>query len=325
MSVHAMHPRRRRLWPAILSGVLAVALVAAVVAVLLVRRNETDATASPLMLADGVSAGGSLTGEARTLADAVVKRGLECSARFTSAEGGHAGCFAYHSPSRTTASVTYQYRPDGTVTAINIQVQGTGETGPSIRALTATVGKILFPADMPKVNEVFDIWAGGAGGSWGELWVQGRGPKTQVSGKKRGAQQLKVPVLHLDTTEPGLAKDLTADGYTCTPDNETCQGKYDGKPGLALKFSGPDTGLTYLVATAATGATTEKAFDQLRTAVFSHLNGAAVAPVQDWVSQHLDGRSHIAYVAGWRVDLEVSAGKQIRLTLFNEEVWMVMT
>jgi len=318
-------PPRRRLWPAVLSGVLAGLLVVAVIAVVLVRRGDTDPAASPLVLAEGVSAGGSVTGQARTLAGALAGRGLECSARFTSAEGGHTGCFAYQSATRTTSSVIYQYRPDGTVIAFLIKIQGRGETGPALRSLSATLGQVVFPADLAKVNGVLDNWGFGTEGQWGKFEVVPRGDKRQVSGQKLSTQQMKVPVLHLDTTEPELAKDLTAGGYTCTPDNETCQGKYAEQPGLALKFSGPDTGITYLVATAATGATTDKAFEQLWSTVFGHLHGDAVAPVQTWVSQHLDGRSHIAYVAGWRVDLEVAPGKQIGLTLFNEEIWLVMS
>jgi hypothetical protein len=75
----------------------------------------------------------------------------------------------------------------------------------------------------------------------------------------------------------------------------------------AVKFSGPDTGITYLVATAASGATTRQAFDELTTTLFGHLQGAAVETVRDWLSQHLDGRSHMAYVAGRRVDLEATS------------------
>ncbi|MFI6828073.1 hypothetical protein ACIBG5_13295 [Kribbella sp. NPDC050241] len=322
-------PARRRRRPAVLSGVLAAVLVVAVVAVILVWRSGDTATTgaadSQLLLADGVTAGGSITGQARTLADALTERGLECSARFTSAEGGHSGCFAYRSASRTTSSVAFQYEPDGTVTAFALKVRATGDTASALRSLAAAVGDVVFPADLTNVGVVLQNWGGAPEGTWGKYEIISRGPKTQVNGAKLGSSQLEVPVLHLDTTEPDLAKALTADGYTCTADNETCQGKYAGRPGLALKFSGPDTGITYLVATAATGATTGKAFEQLRTTAFGHLQGDAVAPVQDWVSRHLDGRSHIAYVAGWRVDLEVTPGRQIRLTLFNEEIWLVMS
>ena len=149
-------------------------------------------------------------------------------------------------------------------------------------------------------------------GAWGKYEIVSRGPKTEVSAAKLNSTQIKVPALHLDTTESGLADALRADGLSCTADNETCQ----RKPGLAVKFSAPEAGITYLVATAATSAD----FQQ----VLRHLSGHAVQPLRDWVNQHLDGRSHIAYVAGWRVDLQV-VGQQLRLTLFNEEVWLVMS
>jgi hypothetical protein len=93
-----------------------------------------------------------------------------------------------------------------------------------------------------------------------------------------------------------------------------------------------DTGITYLLVNAATGATTQPAFDKLQGKVFGHLRGDAAQPLRQWLAGHLDGRSHIAYVAGWRVDLQVFHGTtaaakkqqgQIGLTVFNEEVWLV--
>jgi hypothetical protein len=317
-------PPRRRLWPFILSGLLAGLLVVALVAAFVVRRDDATAGAesgtAPLVLADGVTAGGRLSGQARTLADALAQRGLECSVRFAGANGGQTGCFAFQYAGRTTVETVFQYQPDGSVIGLNIKVTGSGETGPALRTLVDTVAAIVFPADLPTVTGVLErAYAGFPDGSWGKYEIIGRGEKTSLSASKLNSTPIKVPVLHLDTTEPRLADALRADGFTCTGDNETCA----RQPGLALKFSGPDTGITYLVATAATGATTQKAFDELRAKVFGHLSGSAVQPVQDWVTQHLDGRSHTAYVAGWRVDLQVAEGKQIRLTLFNEEVWLV--
>lgn len=308
-------PARRAAWPFVLSGALAFLLVAGAAAFFLVRRDAPAPMTD--QLADGVSAGGTMTGDARKLADALTAGGLECSVRFTSADGGHAGCFA--ATSSTTIATVYQYGPDGTVHALTIDVRGKSETAPTILALTAMVGKVAFPADVADlVSTMRRSYGGATEGKWGKYEIVARGPKTVVNAEKFGNKQLKVPVLHLDTTEPELAKSFAADGYTCTSDNETCQ----RKPGFALKFSGPnDGGITYLVATAAP----DTAFEQLRAAVFGRLQGAAVAPMQDWIGQHLDGRSHAAYVAGWRVSLEVSPGKQTRLTLFNDEFFLQMT
>ncbi|MEV0289737.1 MULTISPECIES: hypothetical protein [unclassified Kribbella] len=258
------------------------------------------------------TAGGSVIGEARTLADALTGRGLECSVRFTAPDGGHSGCFAFQATGRVTSDVVFQYRPDGSVTGLTIKVRGTGETGPALRSLAGTVGEIVFPTDLPRVNNVLRAWGGWVDGSWGNYQIIGRGEKTEVSAAKLNSTQLKVPVLHLDTTESTLADALRADGLSCTADNDTCE----RKPGLALKFSGPDSGITYLVATAAAPKDFEK--------VLGHLSGSAVQPVREWTNQHLDGRSHTAYVAGWRVDLK-PVGQQVRLTLFNEEVWLVMS
>ncbi|HZX07917.1 hypothetical protein [Kribbella sp.] len=328
MSLHDPAAPRRAAWPFVLAGVLAVLLVGGAATFFLVRRDTPTATVtqdSGQSLAEGVSVGGVMSGAAKTLADTLAGRGLECSVRFTTADGGHSGCFAEESG--TSIAVVYQYQPDGTVGALTIDVKGKGETAPTLQATTAAVGQVAFPKDVPGLlSTLRNSWGGASEGSWGKYEMLARGKKTVLNAEKFGNKQLKVPSLSLGTTEPELAKALTADGYTCAADHETCQGRYADRPGLALKFSGPDDGgLTYLVGTAATGATTGKAFEQLRTTVFGHLRGDAVTPVQEWIGRHLDGRSHIAYVAGWRVSLEVTPSKQTRLTLFNDWFFLQMT
>ncbi|WP_433016736.1 hypothetical protein [Kribbella sp. CA-294648] len=304
-------------------GLVAGLVVIALVVAFLARRDDAAAGAesstTPLVLAEDVTAGGELTGQARTLADAMAQRGLGCGVRFLGADGGQTGCFAWSRSSQTTAEVIFQHQLDGSVIGLNIKVTGSKNPSVVLRALTDGAGPIVFPADLPKVTDSFERFGGFPEGSWGNYRVFMHRQKPSLSASKLNTTPIKVPVLHLDTAEPRLADALRADGFTCTGDNETCA----GPPGTALRFSGPDTGITYLVATAASGATTRKTFDQLRAQVFGHLSGSAVGPVRDWVTLHLDGRSHSAYVAGWRVDLAVTAGKQIRLTLFNEEVWQV--
>ncbi|WP_427885131.1 hypothetical protein ACQHIV_23395 [Kribbella sp. GL6] len=303
---------------------LAVLLVGGAATFFLGRRDAPTAAVSPdsvQTLADGVSVGGTTTGAAKTLADTLTARGLECSVRFTSANGGHAGCFA--AVNGASVAVVYQYQPDGAVNALTINVEAKGETAPTLQAVTAAVGQVVFPKDLPGLMSTLrNSWGGALEASWGKYEIVGRGAKTVLNAEKFGNKQLAIPSLHLDTTETEFADALTADGYTCAADHQTCQ----RKPGLALKFSGPDDGgLTYLVTTAAAGAETGKAFEELRGTVFGHLRGAAVAPVQEWIGRNLDGRSHIAYVAGWRVSLEVSPAKQTRLTLFNEWFFLQMT
>jgi hypothetical protein len=277
------------------------------------------------LIQTSLTAGGAMTGGAQALAEALTARGLECSVRFTGKDGGQAGCFA--PPSGSSIAVVYQYQPDGTVNALTIDVKGKGETAPMLQATTGMVGQVAFPKDLPGLMTTLrKSWGGATEGTWGKYEMVARGPKTVLNAEKFGNKQLAVPSLRLDTTEPELANALAADGYTCAADHETCQGKYAGQSGLALKFSGPDDGgITYLVSTAATGATTSKAFEQLRATVFGHLRGDAATPVQEWVGRHLDGRSHIAYVAGWRVSLEVTPGRQTRLTLFNDWFFLQMT
>jgi hypothetical protein len=121
-------------------------------------------------LADGVTAGGQITGQARTLSDALARRGLECSVRFTGVDGGQTGCFTFREAGRTASEVVYQYRPDGTIIGLNIEVAATEstETAPGLRALVNTVAPIAFPA---KVTRVLQAWGGWAYGSWGDYDV----------------------------------------------------------------------------------------------------------------------------------------------------------
>lgn len=304
-------------------AVIAVLVVAAAVAVFVVRRDDSavgaESRTAPLVLADGVTAGGRLSGQARTLADALAQHGLDCSVRFTGVDGGQTGCFAKQTGG-TTVEAVFQHQADDTVSGLDIKVTGPRDTGQIIRTLLESVGRIVFPADLPKLVDITEhAFAGFPDGTWGTYVIVGHGKKTSLSASKLNTVPIKIPLLQLDSTEPGLADALRADGFSCTADNETCT----AQPGMALKFSGRDTGLTYLVATAATGATSQKTFEQLTGKVFGHLSGSAVEPVRDWLTQHLDGNSHSVYVAGWRADLEVTTGKQLRLTLFNEERWLI--
>ncbi|GAA0939392.1 hypothetical protein GCM10009554_29090 [Kribbella koreensis] len=314
-------PHRRR-WPFVC--VVAVLVVLAVVAVFAIRRDDSavgaESRTAPLVLVDGVTAGGRLSGQARTLADALAQHGLDCSVRFTGADGGQTGCFAGRQIRGTTVEAVFQHQPDGTVIGLDIKVNGPRDTAQTIRALLDSVGTIVFPADLPKLIDITQrAFAGFPDGTWGTYVIVGHGKKTSLSASKVDTTPIKVPVLHLDTTEPALADALRADGFSCTADNETCA----AQPGMTLKFSGPDEGITYLVATAATGPTSQETFAQLADKLFGHLSGSAVQPMRDWLTKHLDGNSHSAYVAGWRADFEVTTGKQLRLTLFNEERWLI--
>jgi hypothetical protein len=313
----------RKWWPFVAGA--AALLVIALVAAFAVLRDDATAAAEPAIgvpvLADGVTAGGPLTGQARTLAKAL--GGLECSVRFTGADGGQAGCFTFRTADQILFEVVYQYRMDGTVIGLNVKVEarkGT-ETGPALRDLVSTVARVVFPADQSELLTALRAWGGARSGSWGDYEFVGRGERGRLSASKSGGSPIKVPVLHLDTPETGLAGGLRADGFACARDNESCHSKGAGKPGQTVQMSGPDTGITYLVAS----ADTQETFVDLQAKVFGHLRGAAVEPFKQWLTGHLDGRSHLAYIAGWRVDLRVFPGAtgKLELTVFNEEVWQV--
>jgi hypothetical protein len=53
-------------------------------------------------------------------------------------------------------------------------------------------------------------------------------------------------------------------------------------------------------------ATTKKAFQDWVDAAFGLVQGGGVLDVKRWIGEHLDGKSHSAYVCGWRVDLKVT-------------------
>jgi hypothetical protein len=298
-----------------------VLLMIAAVAAFAVLRDDASATTEPtsndVVLADGVTAGGELVGQSRALANALRGRGLECSARFTGADGGQAGCFTFRAADQLVFEVVFQHQPDGTVIGLNVKVEGPErmETGPALRDLVSIVARVVFPADQAELTSTFRTAVGGGiSGSWGAFEFSGIGPRGRFSGSKVGSTPIKVPVLRLDTPEADLADGLRADGFSCAPDNQSCQ----GKPGLTVQMMGPDTGITYFVV----GGPTQQAFADLHAKVLGHLRGDAVEPLRRWLAEHLDGRSHLAYVAGWRVELRVLRGKPV-LTVRNEEVWQV--
>lgn len=313
-------PAPRRTWWPFVAGAV-VLLVIAVVAAFAVLRDDasaiTEPTSSDVVLADGVTAGGELVGQSRALADALSGRGMECSARFTGADGGQAGCFTFRAADQLVFEVVFQHQPDGTVIGLNVKVAGPKrmETGPALRDLAGIVARVVFPADQAELTTTLRTSVGGAlSYSWGDFEIVGIGPRGSLSASKAGSTPIKVPVLRFDTPEADLADGLRADGFSCTGDNQSCQ----GKPGLTVQMLGPDTGITYLVV----GGPTQQAFGDLHAKVFGHLRGDAAEPLRRWLAEHLDGRSHLAYVAGWRVELRVLRGKP-ELTLRNEEVWQV--
>ncbi|MFC5264455.1 hypothetical protein ACFPJ1_20285 [Kribbella qitaiheensis] len=49
---------------------------------------------------------------------------MECSARFTGADGGQAGCFTFRAADQLVFEVVFQHQPDGTVLNLNVMVEG---------------------------------------------------------------------------------------------------------------------------------------------------------------------------------------------------------
>jgi hypothetical protein len=327
-AVEAGQRSRRKVWPWA-AGALVLAAVAGAGVSLVQRPDATAEPSDQLLLADGVVAGGAASGQAQELAVALGRSGLECSVRFTAANGGHAGCFGFAEAERVVSEVRYQYAPDGSVVNFNINVTTPEplDTRPLLRGLVGAVLPVVFPSDRADATRLLNAWGGSGDGAWGSYEAITRGPKTSFSGTKTSSPALDVPVLHLDTTESALANALRTNGFTCSRDNESCR----TKSGSTVQMSGPDTGITYLLAATTAGQNTPATFAALHQQLLNHLTGPAVAPLRQWLTAHADGRSHSAYVAGWRVDLQAfhpsGDAKQppghLRLTLFNEEVWQI--
>ena len=286
--------------------------------------GPTTAPATPSATVPNVArVGGTTTGQAKELSDALTAKGLDCTVRFTVTAGGNAGCFSWADRGRSSAEVLFQYQVDGTVTGLNLKTTSQKD-GVSLATLATTlqaVAPVVFAADQDRVAQA----VAGLGttddttfdGTWGKYQVRdGWGGGSTVSAAKSGVALLSIPRIEMTTTPTTLADGLAAKGMTCHPTGQACDGTFrDGKGRTSVLDSGVGSGGIMLITIGADDTSrdsdaraTKQAFTDLLSTTFGIARGKGLSDVQTWVSAHRDGQSHSAYVGGWRVDLVVKYG-----------------
>ncbi|WP_328334932.1 hypothetical protein OHA70_20445 [Kribbella sp. NBC_00382] len=344
-------PGRRRLSGVVVGvgvGVAAIALVVALlVVVVLVVNNRGSGGTAPAAGPNVATVGGTTTGQAKELTDALTDKGMDCSVRFTLAGGGQAGCFSWSEKGITSIEVLFQYAADGTVIGLNAKAvsDADGEAVTTLPRAVAAVAPVVFDADGAKVKAAVAQLAttdqAEFDGSWGKYKVRDGASGSTLSAAKSGANPLTVPSVQMNTTPATVADGLTAKGFTCTSGDADCNGTYRGGKGRLSVMT--TTGLrsdelTYLLVGAddkakdANTATTKKAFQDTVDTAFGLVQGGGVPDVKKWIGEHLDGHSHSAYVGGWRVDLKVTYDSPFgaqnvptyyRAITFTDTLWTV--
>jgi hypothetical protein len=315
------HRRASRRNTGLLVGGAAVVLVVviALIAALLLLRNRSDDPPT-----ERTSTGGVMTGEADRLADALTKRTMECSVRYTFTSGGVAGCFGEADKGETTREVRFQYQADGTVIGVNAK-SWSREDALATRALASLVkatGAIVFPKDASTADKalkaVKSVSTTGFDGSWGKYRAKDGIDGTTFAAGKNGVGPLTAPGVETTTTAKELADALKSKGLSCDTGKWICTGNFrDGEGDLEIRplSLGPKLdsgGITNLNISAtdiskhATATATRQAFENLATTTLGMVRGDGLQDVARWIQQRLDGRSHTAYVGGWRVELRVT-------------------
>ena len=116
---------------------------------------------------------------------------------------------------------------------------------------------------------------------------------------------LEVPLKLFDNTVAEVVSGLTAKDFQCT---SFCR-KGEVGAGKATQyvhaFDGSGGGLrTVLVNASGDSDAAKTAFEAALADVSTTLQSPDAPTLHAWITTHLDGKSHTAYVNGWRIDLQ---------------------
>jgi len=319
----------------VIIGIVAGAVVFAVIAALVLSSVLRGGSHKPAAAPKTTTSGSSAPGQAQQLTDALTALKMECSVRFTVAEGGLSGCFLWTERGKTQSEVRFQYHADGTVIAVNAK----SDKASALKPLVAATAGVVFTADQDAVNQSFGTDSGKFDGSWGS-YNTSTGAITRFVAGKSGESPLIPPQLAAETSSKAVAEALQNKGFTCEETKEDCKSTFTGynnhKGDLTVRTTGlgPD-GISYLLVSVAdtskdaTEQANYKAFADLVETAFGVVQGPGTADVRNWITQHIDGESHTAYVSGWRVELTVTYGSPyepnlpgyVRATMYTDSLW----
>ncbi|MFF0344282.1 hypothetical protein [Kribbella sp. NPDC004875] len=319
-------------------------VVLVLIAVFLFVGHRSDTSSAPVGRPNQAAVGGETTGQAKDLTETLTAKGMECSVRFTVAQGGLAGCFSWADQGLTANEVVFQYQSDGTVIGINAKSVARDEklNVPAAKPLIDATGGAVFTDDRSRVNDAL----AGIGstrettvdGAWGKYKVRDGASGTTLVAAKTGAEPLMIPAIEATTSEATAAEALKQQGFSCGADDEDCSRDFRGGKGkLTVRTTSLGAGgITYLLVSVAdtskdaTKAANTEAFSNLIGTSFGIVQGNGTDAVRKWVTDHQDGQSHTAYVGGWRVELQVNYGtpygapevpSYLRMTMWADSLW----
>jgi hypothetical protein len=141
---------------------------------------------------------------------------------------------------------------------------------------------------------------------WGELRLSNSGDSLRLSGGKSGADSLEVPRKLFDNSEAEIQAALKAKGYECT---SFCKkgGFGNGQASAYVHaFGSSGSGVRSVMVNVSGDADAAKTrFTSSVGDMFGIVKGPDVQGLQAWVKANGDGKAHISYVNGWRVEINV--------------------
>jgi len=159
---------------------------------------------------------------------------------------------------------------------------------------------------------------------WGELRLSNSGDSLRLSGGKSGTDSMAVPRKQFESTEANVKAGLQGKGYECSTSCRKKLGDYGSQ--RVYTYGSEGSGIRTLeISVQADADDTKAAFPAAVADTFALAKGPDVTAIQAWMKSHSDGKSHVAYVSGWRVELltrELSSSVVQELKIDNESYYV---
>ncbi|MGH3465424.1 MAG: PT domain-containing protein [Kribbellaceae bacterium] len=252
---------------------------------------------------------GGSTGQAKAATDKLVSLGYQCSDLFNGPQGAHRGCFK--NAEATEGEAVFQFSPNGDVIGMQLRAYDGDNVNNAKKAFDEALqalGGQAFGADVARVQAAVNSGqkSSEVATGWGELRLSNSGDSLRLSGGKSGADSLEVPRKQFDNSEADIQAALKAKGYECT---SFCKkgGFGNGQASAYVHaFGSSGSGVRSVMVNVSGDA--DAARSQFTSSVgdmFGIVKGPDVQGLQSWVKANGDGKAHISYVNGWRVEINV--------------------
>jgi hypothetical protein len=252
---------------------------------------------------------GESTGQAKAATDKLVSLGYQCSDLFNGPQGAHRGCFK--NADATEGEAVFQFSPNGDVIGMQLRAYDGDNVNNAKKAFDEALqalGGQAFGGDVAKVQAAVNTGqkSSEVATGWGELRLSNSGDSLRLSGGKSGADSLEVPRKQFDNSEAEIQAALKAKGYDCT---SFCKkgGFGTGRASAYVHaFGSSGSGVRSVMVNVSGDADAAKTqFTSSVGDMFGIVKGPDVQGLQAWVKANGDGKAHISYVNGWRVEINV--------------------